>query len=101
MDKQNYEFLKSFNFKTARHGDLVSLAYIIDDEIGFKDTDDVLYFFEKFWKWEEEVNQIIKEYEQDLLKKTQCKDCKFLDGICTFDEDFEDLVFDCKNKEVK
>jgi hypothetical protein len=89
--------------KNATHDDLISLAIIIDKECGFKDTGDVIYFFEKSWKWQSDIDELIKDYEQELLRKTQCKDCKYFDGgfYCDIDDNADDLEIDCTHKEIK
>ena len=103
MNKEDYEYLKSVSVKDANYDQMISISRILDSESVFREIDDVINYFEKPYKWASEINELIKEYEQDLLAKTQCKDCKYFDGAfyCDFNNNADDLEADCPNKEVK
>lgn len=44
------------------HDTLVSVANILDEEGDFHQTSDVIQFFEKPWKWEHDMQELINDY---------------------------------------
>lgn len=43
---------------------MLSVARILDDEGCFSKTSDVIYFFEKPWKWESDMQEIIDDFQE-------------------------------------
>jgi hypothetical protein len=80
MDKQDYDYIKSCLEHTYAHHKLpheadmvwyvnhetqLSVARILDSECYFPNTEDVIYFFEKPWKYEREMQEIIETYAKE------------------------------------
>jgi hypothetical protein len=59
------------------HNNVLALARALDDEGGFSDTDEVIDFFEKPWKWSPEWARF--------------RNRKPLDGSEDLEEDQEDI----------
>lgn len=107
IDKENYEYLKTLDPRWWESFDtIMSIALILNredifsGEDNYSSVDNCIDYFEKPYKWQGEINKLIKEYEKENIILPQCKLCKlFEDGICElYDDDFQK---DCKDKIIK
>ncbi len=44
---------------------MLTVARILDDEGCFDRTSDVIYYFEKPWKWEQDMQELIEENTEE------------------------------------
>ncbi len=77
MSKDDCEYLKHCLAKTYKGGTPITdvwysdgdttlhVASILDEEGCFPRTRDVIYFFEKPWKWESGMRDLVNDYEED------------------------------------
>jgi len=91
MDNNDYELFKNClghtyeHYKNtcqldmiwyASHDTQLSVARILDGECYFTETSDVIYFFEKPWKFETDMQELVLEYETENKIKFICTGCR-------------------------
>lgn len=100
MDKEDYSYLKTLRPDWWKTQDsLISVASILDYESIFPDTESVIQFFSKPWRWETEIKELIQEVieisiMEDFRRLNKEDEEEAVEWLLEFgfEEDFIDLL---------
>ena len=79
MDKNDYKLLKEYLENTSdklgrhssllwykNHDDVMAVARILAEELYLREVKEAISFFEKPWKWESDMQEIIDTYGDEF-----------------------------------